>query len=173
MKDIIKLFSLIIFLQFNQVYAAETIVYLDIEKLIHSSEAGKIIDEEIKKHRKINLDIFATKESELKEEESKIISQKNILNEEEFKKKIDNLKKKVINYQNERKQKIDELNILKSELTKKLLNHINPILAEYSDKNSISLIVNKKNIVLGKTELDITAKIINLLNDKVKEIKLN
>ena len=68
---------------------------------------------------------------------------------------------------------IDELNILKSELTKKLLNHINPILAEYSDKNSISLIVDKKSIVLGKTELDITEKIINLLNEKVKEIKLN
>ena len=93
---------------------------------------------------------------------------KNIL-----KKKIDNLKKKVINYQNERQQKIKELNILKSELTKKLLVNINPILVEYSDKNSISLIVDKKNIVLGKTELDITDKIINLLNEKVKEIKLN
>ena len=86
---------------------------------------------------------------------------------------MDNLKKKVINYQNERQQKIKELNILKSELTKKLLLNINPILVEYSDKNSISLIVDKKNIVLGKTELDITDKIINLLNEKVKEIKLN
>ena len=63
--------------------------------------------------------------------------------------------------------------MLKSELTKKLLGHINPILVEYSDKNSISLIVDKNSIVLGKTELDITEKIINLLNEKVKEIKLN
>ena len=82
MKDIIKLFLLIIFLQFNQVYAAENIVYLNIEKLIHSSQAGKIIDENIKKNHKTNLDIFKKKENELKEEESKIISQKNILNEE-------------------------------------------------------------------------------------------
>ena len=173
MKDVIKPFLLIIFFQLNQVYAAENIVYLDIEKLIHSSEAGKIIDERLKKNHKINLEIFETKEKELKNEESKIISQKNIINEEEFKKKIDNLKNKVINYQNERQQKIDELNILKSELTKKLLSHINPILIEYSDKNSISLIVDKKQVVLGKTELDITEKIINLLNEKVKEIKLN
>ena len=173
MKDIIKLFLFIIFLQFNPVYAAENIVYLNIEKLIHSSKAGKIIDEEIKKNHKTNLDIFEKKENELKEEESKIISQKNILNEDEFKKKIDNLKKKVINYQNERKQKIDELNILKTELTKKLLSHINPLLVEYSNKNSILLIIDKKNVVLGKTELDITEKIINLLNEKVGEIKLN
>ena len=173
MKGIIKLFLLIIFLQFHQVHAAENIVYLDIEKLIHSSKAGKIIDENIKKNHKTNLDIFEKKENELKGEETKIISQKNILNEEEFKKKIDNLKKKVINYQNDRKQKINELNLLKSELTKKLLSHLNPILAEYSDKNSISLIVDKKTIVLGKTELDITEKIVKLLNEKVKEIKLN
>ena len=51
MKDIIKLFLLIIFLQFKQVYAAENIVYLDIEKLIHSSQAGKIINENIKKNQ--------------------------------------------------------------------------------------------------------------------------
>ena len=173
MKDIIKFFLLIIFLPLNQVYAAENIVYLDIEKLIHSSEAGKIIDVTINKNQKTNLDIFEIKENELKEEESKIISQKNILNEEEFKKKIDRLKKKVINYKNERQQKIDELNILKSELTKKLLIHINSLLVEYSNKNSISLIVDKKNVILGKTELDITEKIINLLNEKVEEIKLN
>ena len=85
MKDIIKLFLLIIFLQFNQVYAAENIVYLDIQKLIHISQAGKIIDDNIKKKHKTNLDIFEKKENELREEESKIISQKNILNEEEFK----------------------------------------------------------------------------------------
>ena len=58
MKDIIKFFLLIIFLQFNQVYAAENIVYLNIDKLIHSSQAGKIIDENIKKKHKTNLDIF-------------------------------------------------------------------------------------------------------------------
>ena len=49
MKGIIILFLLIIFLQSKQVYPAENIVYLNIEKLIHSSEAGKIIDEKIKK----------------------------------------------------------------------------------------------------------------------------
>ena len=64
MKDIIKLFLLIIFLQFNQVYAAENIVYLDIEKLIHSSQAGKIINENIKKNHKTNLDIFEKKEND-------------------------------------------------------------------------------------------------------------
>jgi Skp family chaperone for outer membrane proteins len=35
------------------------------------------------------------------------------------------------------------------------------------------MIVKKENIVIGKTELDITKKIINLLNEKIKEIKLN
>ncbi len=173
MKVIFKLFLLITLLQINQVYAAESIVYLDIEKLIHNSEAGKIIDEKIKNKHKTNLNNFEKKESALKEEESKIISQKNILSDEEFKKKINNLKKKVINYQKERQKKIDELNILKSELTKQLLKHINPILVVYSDNNHISLIVDKKHVVLGKTELDITEKIIILLNEKVKEIKLN
>ena len=61
MKGIIILFLLIIFLQSKQVYAAENIVYLNIEKLIHSSQAGIIIDENIKKNHKTNLDIFKKK----------------------------------------------------------------------------------------------------------------
>ena len=47
-----------------------------------------------------------------------------------------------------------------------------PILAEYSTKNNISLIVDKKSIVIGKTELDITKNILDLLNSKIKKIEL-
>jgi len=52
------------------------------------------------------------------------------------------------------------------------LKIINEILAEYSTKNKISLIMKKKNIIIGKTELDITKNILSLLNDKIKKVEL-
>ena len=84
MKDIIKLFLLIIFLQFNQVNAAENIVYLDIEKLIHSSQAGKIINENIKKNHKTNLDIFEKKKKKIKGRRVKNYWKKKYLNWKKF-----------------------------------------------------------------------------------------
>tara|TARA_Y100001970_G_C13590430_1_gene535276 strand:+ start:56 stop:202 length:147 start_codon:yes stop_codon:yes gene_type:complete len=45
-------------------------------------------------------------------------------------------------------------------------------LAEYSTKNKISLIMEKKNVVIGKSELDITKNILELLNKKIKKVEL-
>ena len=68
---------------------------------------------------------------------------------------------------------VKEFNSKKIESTKILLSKINPILADYSKKNSIDIIFQKKNIVIGKKNLDITEDIINLLNSKVKKIETN
>ena len=46
-------------------------------------------------------------------------------------------------------------------------------MSEYSAKNSISLIIQKKNIVIGKSDLDITSQILKLVNAKIKSVKLN
>ena len=54
-----------------------------------------------------------------------------------------------------------------------MLDTINPILVDYSKEKSIAMIVQKKNIVIGKSELDITDDIIELVNKKISTIKLN
>ena len=59
------------------------------------------------------------------------------------------------------------------EASKKILAILNSILSKYSEENSISLILSKKNVVIGKTELDITSEILELLNAEIKSVKLN
>ena len=54
--------------------------------------------------------------------------------------------------------------------TKQILKILNPIITNYVDKNSISLVIPKKNIIVGKKNLDITSEIVKLLNDKVKSL---
>ena len=81
--------------------------------------------------------------------------------------------KKINDYKEKRKQKIDLVTKKKSEGTLKLLNELNPILADYSKKNNISIIMRKKDLVIARSDLDITIEIIDLVNTKVKKIKLN
>ena len=54
-----------------------------------------------------------------------------------------------------------------------MISKLTPILEEYSKKNSIRIIVQKKNIVMGKKEDDITKDILELINQKVKSIKID
>ena len=64
----------------------------------------------------------------------------------------------------------DSLNDMKVKNTKKILEFLNPIITNYVEKNSISLVIPKKNIIIGQKKLDITEKIIKLLNDQKKSL---
>ena len=48
-----------------------------------------------------------------------------------------------------------------------------PILMDYSSEKSISFILPKQSIIIGKSELDITKDIVVILNKKIKSIKLD
>ena len=154
-------------------YSNERIVYLDVEKIMQQPTAGKSIIAQIKKKRESTIAILKNKEKDILEKEKKIISQKNVLNEEEFKKKLKDLRNDVSNFQKEiikNDKKIAQMRLIAST---KLLKKVTPILEEYSKKNSISIIVQKKNIVMGKKEQDITKDILEIVNKKIKNIKID
>ncbi len=65
------------------------------------------------------------------------------------------------------------MNKKRTEFQSGLINIIHPILANYASENSISIIFQKRNIIIGKTELDITSDILNILNKKYKKIDIN
>ena len=67
---------------------------------------------------------------------------------------------------------INNFKKLKADNTNKLSKLINTILVEFSEDNSISLILQKKDLIIGKKELDITDKIIKIVNKKIQKFKI-
>ncbi len=171
MKNYLFLFFFLF--NINYSFADEIIVYLDINKIINESNVGKNLNEKLKKINDENIIEFKKIEDALKSEEGDILKQKNILKEEEFSIKVANLKKKIDNYNNTKKNKNNNLKNKRDKAANKILVSINEILQDYSVKHSISLIIDKKNIVLGKTQLDISNDILELLNKKISNISLN
>ena len=110
-------------------------------------------------------------EDTLKKKEQNVLTKKNILSKEEFQEEISGLREKVKKYQNERNEKINSLTKKRLSSMEVIIKNLSPILAEYSKENNISIIMDKKNIIVGKTELDITKKILVLLDDKIKKIE--
>ena len=169
-------FSLLLILIFSikSLNANENkVVFIDMDLLFKDSIVGLSINKQIndfnkKKQKQINI-----LENEIKKENELINSQKNILSDEEVKKKIEvfNEKLKKYNSQIQNNQKI--LNEARMSASNKVLDELKPILSEYSNKNSISLILQKKNLIIGKNDLDITKDIIEILNKKIKSIKID
>ena len=140
---------------------------------MQQSIAGKSIIAQIKKKRDSSIFNFKNKEKDILDKEKKLIAQKNVLSKEEFETKIIELRKEISNYQKERNKTSNEIARSRVKASTKLISKLTPILEEYSKKNSIRIIVQKKNIVMGKKEDDITKDILELVNQKVKNIKLD
>jgi Skp family chaperone for outer membrane proteins len=173
MRKIFKYLTIVISIFFSNIaISSETIYYIDMDFIMNNSLAGKSIIKQLEEKNKANTDIFKKTETDLQKEETNIISQKSILDKKEFEEKVIKFNKKVSKYRDKRNVTINDYskkrNIAQIELIKKL----SPILGEYSKKNSISFILSKKNIIIGKTELDLTKIIIEILDKKIKTIKI-
>ena len=169
-----KKISFIIFFLFfcTNILAEDKIVYLDINRLLNESEAGKYLNSELNKINNSNVEEFKKIETTIKSEEENILKQKNILKTEEFNSKVNELREKYKSYQELKNDKNEEINKIKNNAGNKILKIVNEILSNYSLDKKISLIIEKKNIVIGKTELDITNNILVLLNTKIKKVEL-
>ena len=168
-----KKFLLIFVLFFFQNNAfSKNIVYLDIQYIIDNSDLGIFYKSKINKLTDNNKENLTIKKNEIKLKEEEINNQKNLLSKEEIEKKIVSLNKLVKNYQIEQNKKnklvIDEKKIY----TSKILKLLNPLLTNYVEKNKITLVVDKKNILIGIKSLDITPDILKILNDETKKNNL-
>ena len=166
-------FFLLLFCSFlSNSFATEKIVYLNMNQLIQQSEVGKYVNNELKKINDLNKKDLKKLENLIKSEDAKLIKQKSILKEEDFKLKLEELKLKYQSYQEKKIKKSKDLENLKVKSGNQILKVINEILGEYSSNESISLVIEKKNVVMGKTSLDITNDILELLNKKIKKIEV-
>jgi len=171
MRYFLSLF--IVFLIFSvSVSAEQKIVFVDMDKLVSVSKPGSSIFNQLKDINKKNSDFLKEEEKRFKEKEKKLIAQKNIISETDFQNKVNELKSEINNYNQNRKKMIKQFNKLKVENTNNFLKLINQILAKYSTKKEISIILQKKDLIIGKAELDITDKIITIINNEIKEFKI-
>jgi len=170
MKKNLLIFLLIFFT--SNTYADNKVLYLDINLILNTSTAGKFLNKELNDIQKKNVEELKKIEDSIKSEDDKLAKQKNIIKEEEYKTKVVELRSKYKSFQELIKKKNIDLNKARENGANQILSAINELLTDYSSKNNISLIVDKKNIIIGKTELDVTNIILDLLNKKIKKVDL-
>ena len=167
------LFFLFFFLFSFNSYSLDQVVIVDIDYLLNNSKAGKNIQEQLKKINDARIKEIRSKDKLFKDKEAKLIAQKKILSEQEFAKKVNDLKKEVINSNSLRKKEMEQSNKKRNDALAKLLKEINRLLIEYSERTKISMMLDKKNVIISRNENDITKEILNLLDKKITKIKIN
>ena len=164
---------LVIFLFFtNQSFSEQKIAFIDMDKVISTSKSGSSILKQLTDINNKNSKFLKGEKKKFKEKETKLIAQKNILSETDFKNKLNELKSEIKNYNQNRNKILADFNKLKIDNTNNLLKLINPILVKFSNDKEIAIILQKKDLVVAKTQLDITDEVIKIVNLEVKEFKV-
>ena len=167
MKKKILIFILLNILTLN---SRAEIVYIDINLILNSSDVGKNLNTYLETIKNQNSLKYEEIENDLVNKEKSLIAQQNILDKEQFQKKLKKLTSEVQKYRSDKKVSLEELNNIKINKTKEILLVLNPIITKYVDENSISIVIPKKNIVVGRKNLDITNQIIKLLNNNITKL---
>ena len=163
---IILLFSISFFTN-NASNAESKIMYIDLDYVLSNSNPGKKLFEDLKNRENLKITELKEKEKELKNEENKILGSKNLISEDQLNINIENFQKKLNDYKNYNKSEIDKLQEKRNKEVKNLLNKINSIIEIYMDENSISMLLDKKNIYIAHKKYDISDILIELINNKI------
>ena len=161
-KSTIIIFFLIISTTFAN--SNDKVSFIDIDFILKNSNLGKSILNEIENLNKKNIDELRNKEKELKKIEDEIKSKKKILSEEEFKKEVDLLKERIKKYRIYKDELVKDFNQNKNKKLNLFFKEVNPIIQKFMDKNSIDILLDRKNVFIGKKNSDITNQIIQELN---------
>ena len=161
-------FFIIFFSTISFVKSNEQIVYLNLDNVISGTKSGKLVIENLKKSRTTALAKFEKKEKELKKIEEDINKQKNILSEEELKKKISDFRRDISSFRKEREKLVDSFNKKKVIEFDKFFKKIVPIIESYVKEKKIDIVLDKKNIFLANKSRDITNEIIKIIDEKIK-----
>ena len=173
MKYLVKFFVVtFLLLVCTHTSAEQNIVYLDMKFVLNNSKAGKGAQDFLQKTFKENQKKFSDQEKNLKKEESDLLEKKTILSKEEYQKKTDDLRKKVIDYQSQRRASLEKITVQRAGARQKLLKKIDPILNNYIKKNDIYMVIDKKNILGGNVKFDITKIIIEKLDKELPSLNL-
>ena len=162
-----KYFFITFFLFFSsELLAQEKIAILDLKYVLNQSKAGKGAQDFLKKSYNQNIKKFKEIETSLKKEEADLLSKKTVLSKEDYTKKSDSLRKKVIDFRSQRRAAIDKITTQRAESRSTLIKSITPILETYIKENNISVVINKAHTLGGNPENNITDIIVEKL-DKV------
>lgn len=167
------LFILTIFLTYLPNSYAEDVYFIDFSQVLNNSKPGAeaqkklkvTFENEVKKYKKLETDI--------RKEESEIITQKKTLSPEDYKKKVVALRKKVSDTQKKKQASFNSITKSRNSARNNLLKSVEPIIKKYMEENKIKLIVKKQSVILGDANLEITNQIIAIINKEVSSLKTN
>ena len=158
----------IFFISVNSSNSEEKIAFVNIDYVIQNSNIGKKMLANINNLDKKNIDNLKKKNKILKELELTIKNKKNVITEEAFNEEVDSFKQEVQKFTKEKNKIVKEFNTFKKEKLENFFIKITPLINDYMEENSVSILFDSKKIFMGNKDSNITEDILKKINNELK-----
>ncbi|MDA9629633.1 OmpH family outer membrane protein [Candidatus Pelagibacter sp.] len=164
-KKFVLIITIYLF-NFTITHSSENIYFVDIDVVLNNSNLGKTIQSNLNNLNKKNIEKINREEKKIIENKNKIEKTKNISSKEVLEKELALYNQELNKFRKEKNDLALNFNKKKKEELNNFLVKINPIIEEYMETNSIDILIEKKNIFVGKKTKDATNAILELINKK-------
>ncbi len=171
MKRLVTVAGLVLSMAATTAFAAEVkLGYVDMQRALNSSEAGKEAKEQLATRVKKYQDEINVKQEDLKKLKDELEKQGMLLSESARTSKEKDYQNKLKDFQRFTKDAQDELQGKDEEFTRKILESMEKIVQEYGRKNGFTFILIKNESMLFVDEkADVTEEVLKLLNANRKK----
>ena len=165
-------FIFILFLNFQaNANEVSVIKFIDINYVFNNSTVGKKINKDGLDQRNKKIKELKKIETDLEKQKNDILSKKNILEKNEFEKKVISHQKKVQDYQLKKSKELTELKQKNIKFTKNFMKKVDQVLLKYAENNKIDLILTREILVISNSKLDISKDILEIVNKEIKKVE--
>lgn len=127
-----------------------------------------VIDEENQKFQKT----IEAEQNELRAAEEDLNAQRSILDEEEFNRRMKAFENRVIVLQQKVQRQKQSFDVALKEANDQLRQLLFKIITEIAAEEGYALVMQKQNVVIFETDIDISAEALRKLNERTKDMKI-
>ena len=149
-------------------YSNEKIIFINFDYIVDNSMRGKSIFNDLNKIKNENIKKLEVDQKKLKDQENDIKLKKDIISKDELDKQVKLLKDNVKKFREKKNSMENELNKLHKKKMNEFVSQINVVLEKYMKDQSVDIMLNSKNILIGKKSTNKTQEILKLINTNIK-----
>ena len=145
----------------------DLVAYVDLDYLLKNSKSGKSIVLKLNDINANNIKKIKDRELILKKNEKDLLKNKNVISNEVFNQRIEKLKNEIEIFRKDNFKTRQSLDELKQKELNNFLQNLEPLLSTYMKENSIDILLDKKNVFIGRVENDITKNLLKIVDENI------
>ena len=145
---------------------------VDMKRILSQSKAYQSLVDQFEEIRRKHRNNITKQEDQIRDEESDLIKQKNILSSEVYTEKVKKLNKKINELKTKQSQETKKFEISFEKSTNKIQGALVDVLSIIANEANLNLVLAKNQVILVGKKIDITDKAVVELNKVLPKISL-